>query len=174
MARPSRHVDPARIQQAERTFFVTTRTSMSRRLFQSERNANLLIEVLRSCVLANEFKLHDFVIMPDHLHLLMTVRNGVSIEKAMQLIKGRFSYRVKKEENQLGEVWQKGFSEVRVYRKEAFEQFRAYIANNPVKAGLAEQPHAYPYSFVTLADRKAAGKAERNQSRFDGRAEAKP
>ncbi len=46
--------------------------------------------------------------------LLMTVGNGMTIEKAMQLIKGRFSFRLKKEVGHAGEVWQRGFSEAQV------------------------------------------------------------
>jgi putative transposase len=133
---------------------------MSRRLFQSERNANLLIDVLRSCVTANECKLHDFVIMPDHVHLLITVAQGISIEKAMQLIKGRFSYRLKREEDHPGEIWQKGFSEVRVYKEEDYNRFRTYIAQNPVKAGLVEEALQYPYTFRHLTQKKAAPKPE--------------
>jgi len=56
-----------------------------------ERNALLLIEVLRSNVAAGKFRSHDFVIMPDHLHLLMTLSSDTTIEKAMQLVKGGFS-----------------------------------------------------------------------------------
>jgi putative transposase len=48
-------------------------------------------------VAAGKFRLHDFVVMPDHLHLLITVGSGMTIEKAMQFIKGGFSYRLKKE-----------------------------------------------------------------------------
>ena len=44
---------------------------MGRRLLQSERNAELLIDVLRSLVAERRFELHDFVIMPDHVHLLV-------------------------------------------------------------------------------------------------------
>jgi putative transposase len=70
---------------------------MARRLLQSERNALLLIDVLRSNVAAGKFQMHDFVIMPDHMHLLMTLPSDVSVEKVMQLIKGGFSYRLKRE-----------------------------------------------------------------------------
>jgi Transposase IS200 like len=51
---------------------------------------------LRSNMAPGKFRLHDFVIMPDHLHLLMTLPSDMTIEKAMQLIKGGFSYRLKK------------------------------------------------------------------------------
>ena len=57
----------------------------------------LLIDVLRSNVAAGRFQLQDFVIMPDHIHLLMTLQGDMSLEKAMQLIKGGFSFRLKRE-----------------------------------------------------------------------------
>jgi putative transposase len=71
MAHPARNACPDTILSSVRVFFATTKTSMGRRLLQSERNAMLLIDVLRSNVAAGKFQLHDFVIMPDHLHLLM-------------------------------------------------------------------------------------------------------
>jgi putative transposase len=108
-------------------------------------------------VAERKFKLHDFVIMPDHVHLLLTVEDGMTIEKAMQLVKGRFSYRLTKEFGHLGEVWQRGFSEVQVLDREGFMQHRAYIAANPVKAGLVDFPEQYPYCFQFLANKKATG-----------------
>lgn len=122
---------------------------------QSDRNATLLVEVLRSYVAARKFRLLDFVVMPDHLHLLITVPGGMTIEKAMQLVKGRFSYRLKKEFGYPGEVWRAGFSEARADTKESVVGYREYIAQNPVKAGLAESPGQYPYCYGYLVKKKA-------------------
>jgi putative transposase len=130
---------------------------MGRRLLQSERNAELLIDVLRSLVAERKFKLHDFVVMPDHVHLLLTVDNEMTIEKAMQLIKGRFSHRLSHEYGHKGEVWQRGFSEMQVINGECMAQHREYIAMNPVKTGLVDSPEKYPYCFQFLAEKKAAG-----------------
>ncbi len=130
---------------------------MGRALLQSERNATLLIEVLRSYVAARKFRLHDFVVMPDHVHLLITVHGAMTIERAMQFIKGGFSYQLKKRFGYSGEVWQRGFSEVRVEDRESFLQHREYIAQNPVKARLVDSPEKFPYCFAYLAARKAAG-----------------
>ena len=155
MAKPDRNASPERITRPTRTFFTTTKTHMGRRLLQSERNATLLIDVLRAYVAARKFQLCDFVIMPDHIHLLITVEREMTIEKGMQLIKGRFSYLLKKEHGYLGEVWQRGFSEVRVDNPQSVSAHRDYIAQNPVKAGLATQPGEYPYCFEYLATKKA-------------------
>ena len=155
MAIPARNSHSEEVLSPERTFFVTTKTSVGRRLLQSERNATLFIDVLRSYVCAGKFQVRDFVVMPDHVHLLLTLDSEISIEKAMQLIKGGFSFRLKKELGYQGEVWQRGFSEVRADDKETFEAYREYIAQNPAKAGLVESPGLYPYCFAHLASKKA-------------------
>jgi putative transposase len=149
MARPPRNAQPKQLARTTRTFFATTRTHSGRRLLQSERNAELLIEVLRSCVAEHKFKLLDFVIMPDHIHLLMALQDQMSIEKAMQLIKGRFSYLLKKDYGYLGDVWQHGFSEVRADDSGSRQKYREYIAQNPVKAGLCGSSEEYPFCFFS-------------------------
>jgi len=72
MAKPARNSIPDQIVSGSRTFFATTKTSQGRPLLQSERNATLMVDVLRSYVAAGKFQLHDFVIMPNHVHLLLT------------------------------------------------------------------------------------------------------
>ena len=130
---------------------------MGRALLQSQRNATLLIDVLRSYVAEGKFQLHDFVVMPNHAHLLITVQGDTTIERAMQFIKGGFSFRLRKEFGYQGEVWQRGFSEVRVGDRQSFWRHREYIAQNPVTAGLVDSPEAFPYGFSYLAGRKASG-----------------
>ena len=174
MSVPIRNSNSQNIVRPSRTFFVTTKTSMGRALLQSERNAMLLIDVLRSYVRAHKFQLHDFVVMPDHVHLLITVDGSMSIEKAVQFIKGCFSYRLTKEYGYSGEVWQRGFSEVRIDDRESFLRHREYIAQNPAQAGLADAPGEYPYCFAYLAERKAAGAKARQQKDACGMAKAMP
>jgi REP-associated tyrosine transposase len=157
MARPARHANPSRILSPSRTFFLTTKTSLGRALLQSERNATLLIDVLRSYVARHKFQVHDFVVMPDHVHLLVTVGEGMSIEEAMQLIKGGFSFRLRKDFGYMGEVWQRGFREAQVCNRQSYSRYRHYIAQNPVKAGLADSPEKFPYCFTYLAKQEAAG-----------------
>jgi putative transposase len=130
---------------------------MGKRLLQSDLSAALLVDVLRTCVAADRFRVLDFVVMPDHVHLLIRVGPGISIEKAMQFIKGGFSYRLRKELGCAGEVWQRGFSEVRVEGEENLRRHREYIAQNPVRAGLVPEGDEFAWCFETLKKRKAAG-----------------
>jgi putative transposase len=174
MSKPPRFADPSDIVSTSRTFFVTTNTSRGKRLLQSDRNANLLIDVLRTNVAAKKFQIHDFVIMPEHVHLLMSVEDATTIEKAVQLIKGGFSYRLKKEFAYVGEIWQRGFSDVRVRDRESFLEHREYIAQNPVKAGIVDSAENFPFSFNNLARQKAAGAKARSEADAYGTTEVVP
>jgi putative transposase len=130
---------------AQRTFFVTTHAAGRRNILQSDRLAGLLVDVLAHYRREGKFRLHEFVIMTNHIHLLLTV-NELSIEKAVQFVKGGFSFHAKKELGFMHEVWQAGFSEVRIKRVQEYEIRRQYIWNNPVKRGLAAHPHEFRWS----------------------------
>ena len=160
MARPSRNTNCEDIQDGPRTFFVTSKTIEGRSLLQTERMANLFIDVLRNYVTSKKFKLHDFVAMPNHFHLQFTLNGGMTVEKAVGIVKGRFSYRAKKELGYKFEIWQPGFSDERVWDRESFLRHRSYIDNNPVKAGLADKPENYPYGSAYFRARKKASGPE--------------
>jgi putative transposase len=161
MARPSRNSDPDSARNTNRTFFVSSRTHRGAAILQTERMASLFIEVLRSYMREMKFKVHDFVVMPNHVHVLLTLGPKLTIEKAVQMMKGNFSYRAKKEFGYQGEIWQKGFSEVQVLSEDSFIRHQEYIDQNPVKKGLARSAEEYPYSSTYLKKQKAAAaKAE--------------
>ena len=158
MAIPSRNANAGAVCADSRTFFVTSKTHGGRALLQSERMATLFIDVLRSYHRKGVFTVHDFVVMPDHFHLLITVDHNLSIEKAVQLVKGNFSFRAKREFGVIQEIWQRGFSDERVRDRESFLAHRGYIGDNPIKRGLAKTPDEYPYSsFHLRGQKKSAG-----------------
>jgi putative transposase len=82
--------------------------------------------------------------MPDHIHVLLTPKT--SLEKAVQFIKGGFSYRAKKELGSNMEVWQKGFSDRRIRDVDDYREHVLYIRENPVRKRLCERAEEYPYS----------------------------
>ncbi len=85
----------------------------------------------------------------------------MSIEKAMQLIKGNFSFRARAELGCQGEIWQRGFSDVRIKDEESFRAHQLYIYDNPVKAGLASAPEEYAHGSLYLRRSKAQGLSPR-------------
>ena len=106
----------------------------------------MLIDTIFSYRERGIVQLYDFVIMPDHIHLLLAPKSDVALERAMQFIKGGFSHRFMKEPGSRMEIWQRSFTNHRVRDGADFEKHRSYIHVNPVRAGLAEYPKDYPYS----------------------------
>ena len=125
-------------------YFVTPSTYQKKALLQSERTATLFIETLLGYRNQERYKLHEFVVVPDHFHLLITPI--VTLEKAVQLIKGGFSFRAGKLFRIRWNIWQRSFYDRRVRDVAEYESFRRYIYWNPVKRGLAEAPEEYAYS----------------------------
>ncbi|HUS19448.1 MAG TPA: transposase [Terriglobales bacterium] len=146
MSRPSRNSRESEIVAVQRTFFATSSAYGRKQILQSDRMGELLVSTLLRYRDAKKFQLHDFVVMPNHIHVLLTVGPELTVEKAMQLIKGGSSFRAKKELEINSEIWQAGFSEERAFGVEAFDGFRRYIRQNPVKRGLVMQAEEYAYS----------------------------
>ena len=128
------------------TYFITASTYLKQHLLQSECTALLFIDVLYHYRGQDKYLLREFVVMPDHFHLLITPGLQVTLERAMQFIKGAYSYRVKRELGLPGERWQTSFHDRRVRDAAEYQSFRTYIHQNPVRRGLVENAEQYPYS----------------------------
>ena len=146
MAIPLRHSDPKQVIAGARTFFITSSIAGKRNLLQSDRSAGLFVRVLYEYREQRRFRLHEFVVMPDHFHVLLTVGSDSTIERAVQFIKGGFAYRAVRELGFMAPVWQKGFSEVRIRDAHTFQRVREYIWNNPVKRHLVLEASQFPWS----------------------------
>jgi putative transposase len=125
-------------------YFITASAFQKRNILQSDRMAALLVDVLLHYRAQRRYLLHEFVVMPDHFHLLITPRE--SLERAMQLIKGGFSFRSKRELRFMHEIWQPSFYDRRVRDAEEYFALREYIRQNAVKRGLAVKAEGYQYS----------------------------
>jgi putative transposase len=125
------------------TYFVTSATWERRTLFHAEPWARLFFKTLMFHR-TEAYLLHQFALMPDHFHLLITPT--VALERAMQLIKGGFSYRAKKELGTNAKIWQRGFSDHRIRDAEDYDKHVHYIHLNPLKRRLCERPRDYQFS----------------------------
>ena len=100
------------------------------------------------------YELHAFVVMANHVHLLVLPR--VNPSRFLQSVKG---YTAREANRLLGRTgqpfWQAESYDHWVRDDGEWERIKAYVENNPVKAGLVANAEDYPWS-------SAAGKAEMN------------
>jgi putative transposase len=108
--------------------------------------AQLLVDVLAENRRKKRFQLHEFVIMPNHIHLLLTPAMESSLEKAMQFIKGGFSFRARREIPLVSEIWQASFVNHRIRDACDYKRHHDYIWDNPVRAGLCQNAEEFVWS----------------------------
>jgi len=123
------------------TYALTAIAHQRRHLFQRNLTAELLIATLFRYRDSGKFLLHGFVVMPDHIHVLLTPAPDLSIERCAQFIKGGFSFAIRKDF--FGEIWQEGYHAHRVIDTEDLHNQLLYIANNPIRKRYEAYPHVH-------------------------------
>jgi putative transposase len=111
--------------------------------------AKILITALLHYRDGGAYRLHEFVIMPDHLHLLLTPGHTTSLEKAIQLIKGGSSHQIHRHRAHKMEIWQPGFHDWTIRDFNDWQAKVEYIRMNPVRAKLVDKPESWPNSSAS-------------------------
>ena len=83
------------------------------------------------------YHLGDFVVMPNHVHLLVCLRGTTEIEDVCESWKHFTATEINRHLGRRGRFWQEESFDHLVRSPEQFRRFQLYIAQNPVKAGLA-------------------------------------
>jgi REP element-mobilizing transposase RayT len=93
-----------------------------------------------------KYKLHAWVIMPNHVHILLRPLEGYSLSEIVHSCKSYTSTKANKVLNRTGKFWfPEGFDRfIRDY--DHFEKAFNYIERNPVKAGLCENQSDWRFS----------------------------
>jgi putative transposase len=136
---------PGRLISPPGTYFVTFSTWQRRRLFVVENYARLFLQTLYRYRRKDRYQLYAFVVMPEHVHLLFTPATEVTLEHAVQLIKGGYSHALGSLIGRKREIWQRGFTDHRIRDDQDFTHHRNYIHHNPVERGLVDDPGKYRY-----------------------------
>ena len=143
-------------------------------MFRNQRWAELFLETLLN-YRDRAYLLHEYVLMPEHFHILITP--SVTLERALQFIKGGFSFQAKKKLQSSMEVWQTGFSDHRIRDVDDYQNHVGYIYRNPVGRKLVEAAGDYPFCSAfpfAIKDEAPQWLKPCYQDSADGAAEAAP
>src|SRR3972149_461130 len=140
---------PARRVHTPGTYFVTSRTWESRKLFIKPPACEIFMETLLHYRDQGSYLLHAFVLMPDHFHVLLTPGPAIALERAVQFIKGGSARRICRKLNFRLPVWQRGFSDHRIRDTQDYEIHLRYIEENPVKRRLVLSAKESPWSSAS-------------------------
>lgn len=94
----------------------------------------------------NHYDLCAFVVMPNHVHVILHTIPGTALKDIMRLVKGGSAHGINAAFNRHGRVWQPDYFDRLIRDPQQLEQTRHYIHWNPVKAKLCVAPEHYPFS----------------------------
>jgi putative DNA methylase len=98
----------------------------------------------------DKYRLIAWVVMPNHVHMLCTPRQGQSLAGIMHSVKSFTSSEANKMLNRSGRFWQKEYFDRYVRNTRQFAKTVSYIENNPFKANLCERPEDWVFSSARV------------------------
>ena len=128
-----------RFSQPGQIYLVTAVTLNRQPIFASFTAARILIGALRAAQTFGRAQTLAFVVMPDHLHWLLSLGTLADLTAVVQLVKSVSAHRVG------GKVWQRGFHDRAIRREEDLPAVARYVVANPVRAGLVQRVGAYSH-----------------------------
>jgi len=99
-------------------------------------------------------ELHAWVVMPNHVHVLCRLREGVALGRLLNGWKGGASREINRRMGRAGHLWQREYFDRAIRDPSHFHRARRYIHRNPVKAGLCAEPEDWPYSSAGIGWRR--------------------
>jgi putative transposase len=91
----------------------------------------------------HDFYLFGYVLMPEHVHLLLSEPKLQRLEDTIRVLKGETSKRLKGDRKQF---WQRRYHDFNVFTHDKFVEKLRYMHRNPVERGLVEAPEDWPWS----------------------------
>jgi REP element-mobilizing transposase RayT len=131
---------------ARQCYLITTVTHDREPLFTRMDCARAVVQALRQANEDGSAHSHAFVIMPDHLHWLMSLGNGRHLSQVVRQVKGASSRKINALLQRRGvSVWQHGFHDHALRREEDLREVARYLVANPLRAGLVSSVGDYPW-----------------------------
>jgi putative transposase len=128
-----------------RSYFVTICTHLRHPVFADQTEGRWVLTHLVSAAAQNNFSLHAFCVMPDHLHFLTEgTTDDSDLIRCANAFKQQTAFEYRKQCPNI--LWQKRFHDYILRRADAIESVAAYILMNPVRKNLCVNAEEYSLS----------------------------
>jgi REP element-mobilizing transposase RayT len=112
-------------------------------LFRDIAAGRLLVNELRKLHQQGTVESLAWVVMPDHLHWLVSLQNG-SLDTLMRFLKGRSGRVINAHLQRTGALWQHGYHDRALRGEDDIKALARYVIANPLRAGLVDRIGDYP------------------------------
>ena len=131
-------------------YYVTSRGVHEEAIFKADEDYHKYLELLDNYKTQYGFKLFAFVLLPHHLHLLIELKEGVSISAIMHDVTPTYTKYFNGRYGRKGHLFQGRFRAVLVEKEPYVARLTRYIHLNPERVGLVKELKDYPYSSYSL------------------------
>ncbi len=138
----SQDLRKGRVSEPNRIYFITAVTQARTPWFQDLHLGRLLVDVLRTET--PRAQTLAYVVMPDHLHWLMQLREGHTLARVAEDVKSISAHRINHALGRAGSFWQAGFHDHALRHEEDVAGVTRYVVANPLRAGLVKSLGEYP------------------------------
>jgi len=138
-------------------YHVTSRTNDKIHVFAEKLGQRIMLLVLEEAKEKYRFRLHNFCIMPTHIHLLITPANGTNLSRVIQWIKTHTAKRWNYIHGSQDHLWGERFFSRPVKDLREYLHVYNYIDQNPVKAGLTQNAQDWKASGAYYIANDLAG-----------------
>ncbi len=138
-----------RYQQTQQSHFVTFSCYRRLRLLDTPAMRDLFVSMLEQTRRRFSFRVYGFVVMPEHVHLLVSEPGRAQLSNAIQSLKIAVAKRSAGTRNLHGErapLWYRRYYDRNIRSYSDFVEKLRYIHFNPVKRGLCDGPEQWEWS----------------------------
>jgi putative transposase len=126
-------------------YHVLARGNNRQKIFKDEEDYRVYIQRLKRYHERYKFILYAYVLMPNHIHLL--IQTGIfPLSKVMQGLQQSYTYYFHRKYQTVGHLFQGRYKAILCERDAYLLELVRYIHLNPVRAGLVNNPDSYPWS----------------------------
>lgn len=124
---------------------VTQRGNGRQRVFFSDDDYALYLKLLKTACTAAKVRCLGYVLMPNHVHLILVPKNEEGLSKAMSATHRAYAGLLNARRKKTGHFWQGRFGCVGLDGAHALNALR-YVLLNPVRARLVKKPEQWQWS----------------------------
>lgn len=115
-------------------------------IFENEEDMTRIFNDVEESLAKADCKLHAYVIMTNHLHLLLTPKDKYELAVFMQSMTNRYVRYFNASRKRTGTIWEGRFKSCLIDSESYLFRLYNYIEMNPVKAEMVKEIHEYPWS----------------------------
>ncbi|MBN1526279.1 MAG: transposase [Candidatus Omnitrophica bacterium] len=127
-------------------YHIMTRGNQKQEVFREESDYEEYLIRIKRYKRRYNFKLYGFCLMPNHVHLIGEIGKKEDLSKFMQGINRSYTEHFNNKYDKVGHLWQGRFKSKLIVRDPYAINCINYIESNPVRAGIADNPHDYRWS----------------------------